>query len=185
MKQKDFHKQVNIGFSLLELLMVLSCAGFLCGTFLLIRNAGSEEVVAAGLVPVSLVSILYLSGQAVLLLLVFMQIHKLKKNLQKGELFNSENPLIFHRCSLYCYRVILLHLLCGIAGFLLHQSLLRQIQNTDPFSSGVSYFVGKYYVTFDFDISLIFWIAFGLLLDCFSFIYKKAIEAYQENELTF
>ena len=34
-------------------------------------------------------------------------------------------------------------------------------------------------------MSLILWIAFGLLLDCFSFIYKKAIEAYRENELTF
>ncbi len=35
MKQKDFHKQVNIGFSLLELLMVLSCAGFYVVLFFL------------------------------------------------------------------------------------------------------------------------------------------------------
>ena len=185
MKEKDFHKQVTIGFSLLELLMLLSGIALLCGTVLLIRKVGSEMVIESGLVPVSIVSILYLSGQAILLILVFVQIHQLKKNLLRGELFDSENPRIFHRCSLYCYGVILFHLLCGIAGLLLQQPLLRQIQDTNPFFSEVSYFVGKYQVTFNFDMSLILWIAFGLLLDCFSFIYKKAIEAYRENELTF
>ena len=96
MKEKDFHKQVTIGFSLLELLMLLSGIALLCGTVLLIRNVGSEMVIESGLVPVSIVSILYLSGQAILLILVFVQIHQLKKNLLRGELFDSENPRIFH-----------------------------------------------------------------------------------------
>lgn len=95
MKEKDFHKQVTIGFSLLELLMLLSGIALLCGTVLLIRNVGSEMVIESGLVPVSIVSILYLSGQAILLILVFVQIHQLKKNLLRGELFDSENPRIF------------------------------------------------------------------------------------------
>ena len=94
MKEKDFHKQVTIGFSLLELLMLLSGIALLCGTVLLIRNVGSEMVIESGLVPVSIVSILYLSGQAILLILVFVQIHQLKKNLLRGELFDSENPRI-------------------------------------------------------------------------------------------
>ena len=38
MKEKDFHKQVTIGFSLLELLMLLSGIALLCGTVLLILS---------------------------------------------------------------------------------------------------------------------------------------------------
>lgn len=183
--KKNFYKQVNLGFTLLEFLMILTGAAFFCGSLLLLRNGIRTQAAAVGLFPVSVVSALYLLGQAVLILLGLKQLDKLKKNLLKDLLFDRENPAFLHRCSLYCYGVIMLHLLCGTAGLLLQKTLLQQIQNANPFTSQVTYFISNFQLTFRFDLSLLFWIVLWLLLDCFSFIYRKAIEAYEENQLTF